>query len=258
MLRYCSLGSGSSGNAAVVEAGDGVRRTRLLVDCGLGPRQLTQRLAAHGLLPEDLDAVFITHEHSDHVGCVVALSGRHALPVWMGEGTWRALGTPDLGDRLHFASDRLRIEVGALQILPFRVPHDAAEPLQLRCGDGRASIGIATDLGHVDAHVAEHLAGCQALILECNHDEKLLAASSYPPFLKRRVAGPRGHLSNAQATELARVVVHAGLRHVVAAHLSERNNRPELARAALAEGLGCSPGDVVAAHAEQGVPWLEV
>lgn len=258
MLRFRSLGSGSSGNGTLIEARDGTRTTRLLVDCGFALRQLDNRLARIGLAASDLDAVFITHEHGDHIGCAHALSLREGTAVWMSEGTWLATGAPDYGPQLHFARDGQHVGVGALQLQPFTVPHDAREPLQLRCTDGNRHLGVLTDLGHASAHVMAQLQGLHALLLECNHDPALLAASRYPPFLKHRVGGRQGHLSNGAAAEIAQAIHHGGLRHVLAAHLSAQNNRPALARAALAQGLGAAEADMLTADAATGSDWLEV
>ncbi len=258
MLRFKSLGSGSSGNATVVEARGGTQVTRLLIDCGLGLRQLDTRLAQAGLRASEIDAIFITHEHGDHIGCARPLALRERLPVWMSAGTHAAMGAPDFDGLLRTAQDAVPIDLGALQALPFTVPHDAREPLQLSCFDGASRLGVLTDLGHATAHVLQHLEGCQALLLECNHDPALLAASRYPPFLKKRVGGPYGHLANEAAATIAQAVRHAGLHCVVAAHLSQQNNRPELARRALAAGLGCGEGDIGVADAVAGSPWMSV
>lgn len=254
MLRFRSLGSGSSGNATVVEAATGQRFLRLLVDCGLGPRILAQRLALAGLSVQDLDAIFITHEHGDHVGCAPQLAARHGLPIWMSEGTWRGCGQPELSSLLRFAADGEPIDLGDLQVLPFAVPHDAREPLQLRCSDGDRHLGILTDLGHAPESVQRRLLGCQSLLLECNHDSQLLSASAYPGFLKRRVGGDLGHLSNQQSAALAQAL-GGGLRKVLAGHLSRQNNRPELAQAALREALGDGV-DIAVADALLGSDWI--
>jgi len=258
MLRFRSLGSGSTGNATLVEATSGGRTTRLMVDCGFGVRQLDARLAGAGLKITDLNAIFITHEHGDHIGCVHTVSVRHRIPVWMSEGTWLATGARDFDGQLQFARDSAGIDVGDLRIEPFTVPHDAREPLQLTCGDGARRLGILTDLGHATPYVLERLAGLHALLLESNHDSELLTNSAYPAFLKQRVGGQYGHLSNAAAAAIASEVLHDGLRHVVAAHLSEQNNRPELVQLSLAAALGCSTGDVMTATAASGSPWLDV
>ncbi|MDF1486527.1 MBL fold metallo-hydrolase [Ramlibacter sp. H39-3-26] len=257
MLRFRSLGSGSTGNAMVVEgaAGAGGAR-RLLVDCGFGLREIGQRLAHAGLCADDIHAIFVTHEHSDHIGCAHALALRHRIPVWMSHGTHTAIGAPDFDGLLRVARDGAAIDLGAFAALPFTVPHDAREPLQLTCDDGGARLGILTDLGHATPHVLERLAGCHALLLESNHDPDLLSASAYPPFLKRRVGGPYGHLANAAAADILHALRHPGLRRVAAAHLSERNNRPELARAALAGALQWDMADIAVADPRTGTGWL--
>lgn len=260
MLRFKSLGSGSTGNATLVEA-SGIRSIRLLVDCGLGIKQLSSRLAeATSLEAASIDAMFITHEHSDHIGCARQLAQRYRIPVWMSRGTYEALGSPDFDGLLHIAADGQSIDLGELQVTPFTVPHDAREPLQLSCTDGSAKLGVLTDLGHATAHVLTHLEGCHALLLECNHDTDLLAKSNYPAFLKKRVGGPYGHLSNAAAAEISTALAHAGLKHVVAAHLSAQNNSPQLALEALLDSLAPVWGspELSVAHPTEGSHWIQV
>lgn len=230
---------------------------RLLVDCGLGLKQLSVRLAQAGLADGDIDALFITHEHSDHIGCARQFARRYRVPVWMSRGTYEGIGSPDFDGLLNTARDGESIDLGDLQIMPFTVPHDAREPLQLTCTDGAAKLGILTDLGHATTHLLAHLAHCDALLLESNHDSELLAQSTYPPFLKRRVGGMYGHLSNIAAGAIARSLLHGGLKHLVAAHLSVQNNRPELARQALSDGLG-STTELVIADAGSGTRWLAI
>jgi phosphoribosyl 1,2-cyclic phosphodiesterase len=256
LIRFKSLGSGSTGNATVVQGRCGSQLSHLLIDCGLGIRELDKRLAAAGMLADQVDAIFITHEHGDHIGCARQLALRERIPVWMSAGTYDAIGHPDFEGLLRIACDAMAFEVGALQVRPFTVPHDAREPLQLTCTDGDVRLGVLTDLGHTPAYVQQQLAGCRSLLLECNHDEALLRESSYPPFLKRRVAGSWGHLANSAAAALARSLRPSGLAQVLAAHLSEQNNRPELARGALAEALGCEADDVLVANAGRGSDWI--
>jgi phosphoribosyl 1,2-cyclic phosphodiesterase len=261
VLRFTSLGSGSSGNATLIEAQprDGARTTRVMVDCGLAPRQLAIRLASRGLLLADIDAVFITHEHSDHIGSVLAVQRRHGVPVWASAGTWsRATAKLDEAPGCHLARDGEAIVVGSITVLPFAVPHDAAEPLQLTCSDGQRRIGILTDIGEPTDAVARALQGCDALLLETNHDPELLAAGGYPAWLKRRIGGHRGHLSNAQSAALLDACRHDGLRHVIAAHLSQHNNRPELALAALRAAVGTSRTRLGVADAATGCTWVEI
>lgn len=263
MLRFSCLASGSSGNATLVEArrSEHERPTRLLVDCGLPLRRLTAALAERGCSPADLDAVFVTHEHSDHLGGVLALQRRHGTPVWTSAGTWsaalaRAGGRePVANTARHGAS----ISIGALELLPFAVPHDAAEPLQLVCRAGNARLGIVTDLGEPNDAVARALQGCDALLLECNHDRAMLDEGAYPVWLKRRIGGVRGHLANEQSAALLAACRHDGLRHVVAAHLSRHNNEPARALAALqsAAQIWCLP-TLHVADRDTGCGWIDL
>ncbi len=261
MLRFKNLGSGSAGNATLVEARCGQQVSRLLIDCGLSVRELGKRLDAAELSLQDIHAVFITHEHADHVGHARALATRTGIDVWMSRGTALACQLSDWGlapDQWHIASDSHSFAVGALEVMPFTVPHDAREPLQLRCSDGDRRLGVLTDLGHGSAHVIESLKDCHALLLECNHDPEMLALSSYPAFLKKRIAGPQGHLSNEESAQLAAALVHPGLSLLVAAHLSERNNRPDLAQSTLAQAAGCQADDILVADPLLGTPWFTV
>jgi phosphoribosyl 1,2-cyclic phosphodiesterase len=255
-MRFCSLGSGSTGNATVVEAVAGTTVTRVVIDCGFSLREFEARLNRAGLTIDDLNAVFVTHEHGDHVGCALTLARRHGLPVWMSRGTWRAIGEPDLDGHLHVARDAQPIAIGDLELTPYTVPHDAAEPLQLRCTDGRSKLGVLTDAGSRTPHLIAHLQACEALLLECNHDAEMLLQSRYPPTLKARIAGSHGHLSNTLAAQILAECLHPGLRHLVAAHLSEQNNRPALARRALAEVSGRIESDIVVADPATGFDWL--
>lgn len=230
--------------------------SHLLVDCGLGIRELDKRLGAAGMLAEQIDAIFITHEHGDHIGSARQLALRERIPVYMSEGTYAAIGQPDFDGLLRLACDGVCFDVGGLQVRPFTVPHDAREPLQLTCTDGDVRLGVLTDLGHVSAHVQQELAGCATLVLECNHDEQMLADGSYPPFLKRRVGGGWGHLANSAAAQLASsLLVQGKLRQVIAAHLSEQNNTPELARTAL-EGAVGARAEIHLADGRSGSGWL--
>jgi phosphoribosyl 1,2-cyclic phosphodiesterase len=254
-MRFKNLGSGSTGNATLVESG-GLNPFRLLVDCGLGIRQLQARLAIAGLQTSDIQAIFITHEHGDHIGCARSLSLKMKIPVWMSQGTYKAIREPDFAEFLRIAKDGQRIDMGGLEVMPFTVPHDAREPLQVTCSDGVSRLGILTDLGHITAHVAQHLTGCDALMLECNHDSEMLENSPYPYFLKQRIGGQHGHLSNLAAANLARNLAHPGLKHLVAAHLSEQNNSPELAQQCMAHALNCEPQDILVASPTEGTSWL--
>jgi phosphoribosyl 1,2-cyclic phosphodiesterase len=258
MIRFCSVGRGSSGNATVVEAASGTTTSRVLVDCGFTLRELMARLARAGLAPHDIDAVFVTHEHGDHIGCALSLARRHRLPIWMSRGTWRAIGEPEADGLVRFARDGEAITIGDLQLRPYTVPHDAQEPLQPCFSDGAFRLGVLTDAGSLTPHLVEQLQGCHALLLECNHDLAMLAASRYPASLKSRIGGRFGHLSNDTSAQILAACLHGGLRHVVAAHLSRENNRPELALAALAAACGANAADLQAAGPAWGFDWLEL
>lgn len=268
-MRFASLGSGSEGNGLVVEASEGHAVTRVLLDCGFGLRETEQRLTRLGLEAQQLDAVVVTHEHGDHMGGVARLARKHGIPVWMTYGTYVASRLGSLGGTGRSAhssvgGDGLEVflidhhapfSVGALQILPFPVPHDAREPAQYAFSDGARRLGVLTDLGSVTAHVRSMLSNCDGLVLECNHDAQMLASGAYPPALKARVGGAYGHLDNQQAAQLLSDLKHQGLQHVIAAHLSQRNNTPALARAALAGALCCAAEWVGIADQQEGFDW---
>lgn len=251
-MRFASLGSGSRGNAMVVEAG----ATRVLVDCGFGLRQLAQRLARLGLVPDDLDAILVTHEHSDHLGGVARAALRYRLPVHMTHGTFGAAA--DAAASVELFDSHTPFAVGDLEIFPFPVPHDAREPVQFVFADGQCRCGLLTDTGGITAHAVAMLGECQALVLECNHDESMLEGGRYPHYLKQRIAGRFGHLDNGAAADLLRQIDGGRLRHVVCAHLSQENNTPELAKAALAQALGCTADWIVAADQDNGFGWLSL
>ena len=254
-MRFASIGSGSAGNGLVVEAG----RTRVLIDCGFGVRDTAARLGRLGLVPSDIAAGLVTHEHSDHVGGVAAFAARHDIPVWITFGTLDVVGermaaVPRvLGFDAHDA-----FAIGDLEVRPFPVPHDARDPVQFVLSDGDARLGVLPDLGFVTPHVEASLTRCHALVLECNHDEAMLAGGTYPYPLKKRIAGRLGHLCNDAAAQLLRAIDTGRLRHVVAAHLSQENNTPDLARAALAGALGCTPDWVGIAEQDAGFGWRDV
>ncbi len=262
-MRFASLGSGSEGNALVVQAACGVggRHTSVLVDCGFGLREALRRLQALDVAPEALAGILVTHEHGDHVGGVFRLARAHRIPVYLTHGTWQAVaGMPGAADCEHRLIDPNKaFEIDGIGIEPVAVPHDAREPVQFVLDSGRSRLGVLTDLGHGTPHVLRAYAGLDAIVLECNHDPGLLASNPrYPPALKRRIGGPYGHLSNEAAAGIAAAISGPRLRRIVAAHLSAHNNRPELARAALAAALGTSPDDIRVALQQEGLAWIEV
>ncbi|MFN6961554.1 MAG: MBL fold metallo-hydrolase [Rhodocyclaceae bacterium] len=253
MIRFASLGSGSKGNALLVESGG----TRVLLDCGFGPRELTRRLARLAVAPESITAVLITHEHADHVGGAARCAARFGWTVHLSFGT--AAACRQLQDvPLRRFDSHGRFAIGDLEIHPYPVPHDAREPTQFVFSDGAQRLGVLTDAGSITPHIVAMLEDCAALVLECNHDAEMLANGRYPPPLKQRIRSAYGHLDNGQAAWLLRAIRGDRLRHVVAAHLSEENNRPELARSALAEALNCTSDWIGIACQHAGFAWREI
>lgn len=250
-MRFSLLGSGSSGNVAYVEAGG----TRVLVDAGLSKAEIERRLAK---LPSDaavesleaIDAVLVTHDHSDHGGHAATL-GR---PLYATAGTRQALSIE--ATRV-IAGETFT--VGALTVSPVLLPHDGVETVGYVLSDGSARVGVLTDCGHDAADVAVGFAGCDLLVLECNHDVTMLRYGPYPPSLKRRVGGRLGHLSNDQAASLLRQMMQHGPapKLVIAAHLSQANNRASLAKSALDRALGRGGRVVVASGRGTGVFTVE-
>jgi phosphoribosyl 1,2-cyclic phosphodiesterase len=258
MLRFRCLGSGSEGNALVLESRDGLLVTRVLVDNGFSPRQLAARLARAGLALDDIDAIFVTHEHADHAGGVAALLRRRRMPLFATRGTATAARLDADGIDLCILRAGVAVQIGALRIEPVAVPHDAGEPVQFVFDDGARRFGLLTDIGAPTPTVEAAFGGLDALMIECNHDAALLRACDYPPFLKMRIAGDHGHLSNAQAAELLARIDRSRLGCVVAAHLSRKNNAPALAQAALAAVLNCAAAEVLVAHQGEGLDWQTV
>jgi phosphoribosyl 1,2-cyclic phosphodiesterase len=232
-LSVCVLASGSKGNAIYVS--DGV--TSLLVDAGLSAREIGRRLDSRGLNPASLSAILVTHEHGDHVHGVERLCRRYRLPVYLTPGTLHAAAAlRELPETRTFDCG-CPFRVGTLTVHPFSISHDAEDPAGFTIGGSGSRIGIATDLGHVTAMVREHLRGCRLLVLEANHDPDMLMDGPYPWFLKQRIRGRTGHLSNSESGQLLAEIAHPGLEQVVLAHLSATNNTPEKALAAVGQAL---------------------
>lgn len=259
-MRFASLGSGSEGNGLVVETQDGATVTRVLIDCGFGLREAERRLRRLGLGARDLDAILVTHEHGDHVGGVFALARRHRLPLHLTFGTARACAASASIDPalLNWIDPHRPFSLRDLAIEPFPVPHDAREPVQYVLDDGRSRLGVLTDIGRPTGLLPRALARLDALVLECNHDPGLLAGSDYPAALKRRIAGDFGHLANADAAALLAALDRDRLVRIVAAHLSRTNNRPQLAREALAAAIAAQAADILVADQDVGLDWQHV
>lgn len=230
-MQVTVLRSGSSGNATLFSS----RRTRVLVDAGIPPTALARELAAADLVEAcPLTAIIVTHAHRDHVGHASRIAQKRGIPVYLSEATARHVRM-ETGVETRIFHPREPFVIGDLSVAPLPLPHDAAQ-VALRFDDGGRRVAIATDLGQVPGALLGHLAGCDAVLLESNHDEDLLRLGPYPEFLKRRISSARGHLSNAQTGELLRVLPET-VRTVVLLHLSETNNRPDLAVASAEDAL---------------------
>lgn len=254
-MRFASLGSGSEGNALVVQVG----QTCVMIDCGFTLIETELRLQRLGLSAEQLSGIVVTHEHGDHVSGVARLARKHSIPVWLTHGTRQVCsrmftgisGVTDITPHHPFC-------IGDLQVLPYVVPHDAAEPVQYVFSDGASRLGVLTDVGRSTPHIEATLSGCEALVLECNHDRDMLANGTYPPSLKQRVGGRFGHLNNNEAGALLASLDNSRLQHIVAAHLSRKNNTRELAVAALSTALDCAADWVAVATQDEGLDWREI
>jgi phosphoribosyl 1,2-cyclic phosphodiesterase len=235
MTRVCVLASGSKGNAIYVSN----KKTAVLFDAGLSGSEIEKRLRARNIEPDSLDAIVVSHEHGDHVRGVGVLSRRFGLPVHISEATLAAAKT-----QLGFLHEVRRLTrgasfcVGTLSIHPFSLSHDAVDPVGFTIQDGRTKIGIATDLGVATQLVCHHLEGCRLVVLEANHDLKMLEEGPYPWEVKQRISSRLGHLSNEASRDLLDKVSHGGLDHVVVAHVSETNNKPDRALSVVREATG--------------------
>ena len=245
-MKFCTLASGSSGNSLYLES----KYSKILIDAGISFRRISRSLENMGVAVTDLDAVVLSHEHEDHSKAVGKMS---EVPVYVsGEtvGFWEGkrngyshkngAGSAKTGGSRNGAIKKLRefdseepFHINDLTVTPFSVAHDAIDPVGFTVTDGRVKIGVVTDIGKPTALVIESLKNCDALVLESNHDREMLFSGSYPPYLKQRISGGHGHLSNNQSASLLGDVLHDGLKYVLLAHLSSRNNTPEMA-------LGCS------------------
>lgn len=254
-MRFASIGSGSEGNALLVCAGN----TQVLLDCGFGLKDSIARLARLGVNPEQLSGILVTHEHGDHIGGVARLARKFNLPVWLSYGTLRSQPKAFAGiAELHEIDSHQSFAIRDIQIQPYPVPHDAAEPVQYVFGDGAKRLGVLTDVGCSTPHIESTLSGCHALVLECNHDSAMLMSGDYPYSLKQRVGGRLGHLSNRESAAILAKLDTSCLQHLIAAHLSSKNNTHELATEALSGVLNCAQGWVGVATQQEGFDWREI
>ncbi|MBK5939792.1 MBL fold metallo-hydrolase [Halochromatium roseum] len=253
-MRFAALGSGSRGNATLVESGS----TRVLIDCGLSAKVLTQRLLSIDVEPSSITGILLTHEHGDHIGGVATFAGRYGIPVWSTPGTWRAASITAKIDLRLFLGHGGALQIGDLSIAPYPIPHDAREPCQFVIDGDGCRLGVLTDAGSITPHIRERLSDCDALMLEANHDPALLRAGPYPPSVQARVGGAFGHLSNQQAAELLDRLEHRALRQLLIAHVSANNNREDLVRSAMAAVSSELEQRLVIAPQSRNTSWLQI
>lgn len=228
MSRFCPLFSSSKGNSAYLSGGG----THLLIDMGVSLRQLTRALGDHDLAPDMLHGVLITHEHTDHIKGLPMLLKKYRLPVYGSRGTLKHLAArADLPAGALLIELSQTTEIGGIEVTPFATPHDASHStgFRFRMPDDR-TVAVATDLGHITDEVRTHISGCDLVMLESNYDPDMLACSSYPYPLKRRIRGDFGHLSNEDSARECVHLIQGGTTRLFLAHLSEQNNLPEIAR----------------------------
>lgn len=230
-MKFCTLSSGSSGNCVYIEHNG----FRILVDCGRSGKHIQGQMELIGEDAADVDAILVTHEHIDHIRGVGVLSRRYDLPVYATRGTWASIrregkiGEFKAHNEREFISGD-EIFLGDIAVKSFAIPHDAAEPVGYRFDLGSKICVVATDIGHISSEVEENIFGADIALLESNHDVQMLEQGEYPPFLKLRILGDRGHLSNRDAASVAARMVQSGTRHLILGHLSEQNNCPAIVR----------------------------
>lgn len=253
-MRFASLGSGSAGNALVVE----VSRTTLMLDCGFSVKETVARLARLNVEPGALAGIVITHEHDDHAGGAFKFAAKYKIPVWLTYGTLKMSTRymPSLHDlQLNVIDSHSEFYVNDIHVQPYPVPHDAREPIQCVFSEGNHKLGVLTDVGRSTPHIEDKLSGCKALVLECNHDASMLQSGPYSWALKQRVGGDLGHLENSDSANILSRLDNSKLQHILAAHLSAKNNTPKLAKSALAKVLDCEEDGIGVADQLLGFDW---
>lgn len=255
-MRFASLGSGSEGNSLLISATSGSTETQVMLDCGFGLREAESRLSHLGVDPKRISGIIVTHEHQDHVGGVFRLARRHKIPVWMTHGCLEAVRGDAADVKVHICRDGDPFVIGDLELRPYTVPHDAREPVQYTATDGISKLGVLTDVGHSTPHLVDALGACDALVLEFNHDTEMLAQSVYPPWLKARIGGQLGHLSNQQSADILQSLDRSRLKYLIAGHLSKKNNSPDKVRTVIHGVLGESDIEVVIADQALGFGWM--
>jgi phosphoribosyl 1,2-cyclic phosphodiesterase len=253
-MRFCVLGSGSKGNCLLVQGSN----STILIDCGFSQRKIIPLLEARGFTLNDLDAIFVTHEHTDHIGGVRSVMKGLNIPVYATFGT--SCSSPRAFEGLVKVlelSSSCSVSIGDLQVLPITVPHDAREPCQFVISGSGHRLGLLTDIGHITPFVLEQYKNLNGFVLEFNHDEDLMKSSSYPAALKDRISGDYGHLSNIQSENFLRKLDLSRLKYLVAAHLSQQTNSPGQVGQCLDRVLSSDVIRYIAGQ-EESSPWFDL
>ena len=252
-MRFASLGSGSKGNATLIEWRD----TCVMVDCGFSIKETTLRMAKLGKQPQDLSAILVTHEHSDHWTGVMPLANKFGIKVYLTAGCLKSRDLKNPTTDFHIIDSHTEFQVGDLTVTPVPVPHDAREPVQYLFNSLNHKLGVLTDIGSLTPHVEAQYDNCHGLLLEANHDLDMLAMGPYPAFLKDRVSGQWGHLNNQQTARLLANVDQSLIQQLVIGHISDKNNSLDKVRDAV-EKVYTGQGNLHYACQQEGFDWLEL
>lgn len=250
-MRFASLGSGSRGNSTLVECGD----TLLMIDNGFSTKETDKRLETLAVSGHDIDAILVTHEHTDHVAGVDRYSRRYGIPVWASHGT-RAVSKKL--EKVECFNSHQAFKIGSIEVEPILVPHDAREPTQFVFKSKHLKLGIMTDTGSITPHMVEALTGCDGLLLECNYDREMLLNGVYPESLKRRVLGDWGHLDNQQSIELLKQLDIDKMQHLVLGHISEKNNNRDLVLDSVSLATQCDRAWLKIIDQQTGLDWCQL
>jgi len=250
-VRFASLGSGSRGNATLIQQGE----TLLMIDNGFSTKETDKRMAKLGVCGDDVSAILVTHEHGDHLGGVARYARRYNIPVWASHGTAAMIKKMDT---VQCFNSHKAFDLGAFSVEPVLVPHDAREPTQFVFRSNNLKLGVMTDTGSITQHIVDVLSDCDALLLECNYDREMLLNGAYPESLKRRVLGDWGHLDNLQAIALLQQLDTDKLQHLVLAHVSEKNNSHDLVLDSVSMAIQRDRAWLQVIDQDDGLAWCEL
>ena len=256
-MRFCSLGSGSSGNSYVVQDND----TTLLVDCGFGLNETVIRLDRYGIKPSELNAILLTHEHEDHIKGAFSFSNKYKVPIYLSHGTFKMCKkriNDNYDINFNFIKSFQSFMINEIEVTPIPVPHDAREPFQFKFISNLKSIAIITDLGFITKHLIKNLKEINGLVIEFNHDKSMLINSEYPQSLKDRVSGIYGHLENMESIKLLKSINYKSIKWIAAAHLSVKNNDKKLVRRLIYDATFKEQESIKIIDQAEGIDWLNV